>query len=181
MMIKQILFKKEQKTLIVILLSILILVCTDLWVDFKQGIKINHLLFELAIGASATWGMFYLIQEAKQAKEELGKSLERNTQLEAEAQKWKLESQKYIQGLSIAIDSQFNRWNLSASEKEIGLLLLKGLSQKEVAQLRNTSEKTVRTQLTSIYQKSGLSNRSEFAAYFLEDLLYPQKIEGEDH
>jgi DNA-binding NarL/FixJ family response regulator len=50
-------------------------------------------------------------------------------------------------------------------------LLLKGFSLVEIGEFRNTSEKTVRTQLSAIYAKAGLKNRAEFAAFFLEDLL----------
>jgi len=52
-------------------------------------------------------------------------------------------------------------WKLTSSEKEVAFLLLKGLSLKEVAEVRNTSEKTARAQSTSIYNKAGLSGRSK--------------------
>jgi len=52
---------------------------------------------------------------------------------------------------------------------------LKGLSLKEIAEIRKTSEKTARAQCTPIYEKSGLSGRSELAAFFLEDLLVPKE------
>jgi DNA-binding NarL/FixJ family response regulator len=50
-------------------------------------------------------------------------------------------------------------------------LLLKGLSHKEIANLRSTSEATIRQQAASIYQKSSLSGRAALSAFFLEDLL----------
>jgi DNA-binding NarL/FixJ family response regulator len=93
---------------------------------------------------------------------------------EKEVERWKVESQKFIEGLSAAIDGQLARWSLSPSEKDVALLLLKGLSLKEIAQLRETAEKTVRSQSVAIYSKSGLAGRSELAAFFLEDLLGPQ-------
>ena len=62
---------------------------------------------------------------------------------------------------------------MTAAEQEIGLLMLKGLSHKEIATLRDTAEATVRQQAQSIYQKSGLPGKSAFAAYFLEDLFAP--------
>ena len=42
---------------------------------------------------------------------------------------------------------------------------------KEIADIRQTHEKTVRQQATTIYRKSGLSGRQELAAFFLEDIL----------
>jgi len=61
---------------------------------------------------------------------------------------------------------------LTPAEREVGLLLLKGLSHKEAA-TRATSETTIRQQALAIYRKSGLRNRSELSAFFLEDLLLP--------
>lgn len=69
------------------------------------------------------------------------------------------------------IDQQFAVWLLSQSEKDVALLLIKGLSMKEIAGIRNTQEKTVRQQATTIYKKAGLSGRQELAAFFLEDIL----------
>ena len=76
-------------------------------------------------------------------------------------------------GLSQAIDEQLQNWSFTQAEKDIGLLLLKGLSFKEIAELRQTSERTVRQQAGEVYRKSGLAGRNEFAAFFLEDLLLP--------
>ena len=69
------------------------------------------------------------------------------------------------------IDEQLRAWGLTESEKEVALLLLKGLGHSEVAQIRGTSQKTSRQQAAAVYQKAGLSGRAELSAYFLEDLL----------
>ena len=66
---------------------------------------------------------------------------------------------------------QFKEWALSPSEQEVALLILKGLSIKEISNARSTKEKTVRTQASAIYEKSGLSGRHELSAWFFEDLL----------
>lgn len=71
------------------------------------------------------------------------------------------------------MQKQFNAWELTESEQEIVISLLKGLSFREVAAMRETREKTVRQQATSIYRKAGLSGRHELAAWFFEDLLEP--------
>ncbi len=57
----------------------------------------------------------------------------------------------------------------------MGLLLLKGLSLRDVAQARSTSERTVRQQALAVYRKAGLAGRAELAAFFLEDLLLPRE------
>lgn len=76
-------------------------------------------------------------------------------------------------GLGQAIDEQFDRWHLSPAEKEVGLLLLKGLSHKEVAEARAVTEATARQQARAVYKKAGLSGRHDLAAFFLEDLMLP--------
>ena len=71
----------------------------------------------------------------------------------------------------IAIARQFSAWGLTDAESDVGLLLLKGLSLQEIADLRETSERTVREQARAVYRKSSLAGRNALSAYFLEDLL----------
>ena len=52
-------------------------------------------------------------------------------------------------------------------------MLLKGLTFKDIAKARCKSERTVRQQAGAIYAKSSLVNRSDLAAYFLEDFMTP--------
>ncbi len=73
------------------------------------------------------------------------------------------------------IAAEFEKWRLSEAETEVGWMILKGLSFKEIGKLRNTSERTVRQQAQSIYVKSGLPSRADLAAYFLEDLHFDQQ------
>ena len=62
---------------------------------------------------------------------------------------------------------------MTEAEREVALLLLKGLSRKEVAAVRATSERTVREQARSIYSKARLTGYVALSAFFLEDLLAP--------
>lgn len=91
----------------------------------------------------------------------------------AEAQHWQREARSLLDGLGAAIDRQFDRWGATRAEKEVGLLLLKGLSHKDVARIRGTSDATARQQARSLYQKAGLTGRNDLSAFFLEDLLLP--------
>lgn len=75
------------------------------------------------------------------------------------------------QHLSKKIAIQSDIWNLSKTEKEIAVLLIKGFSSKEIAAMRNTSEKTVREQASAIYLKAGVNNRANLASFFIEDIL----------
>jgi len=66
---------------------------------------------------------------------------------------------------------QFRQWGLSPSESEVALLLIKGLSMREISEARQVKEKTIRQQATSIYSKSGYAGRHELVAHFIEDLM----------
>jgi len=90
-----------------------------------------------------------------------------------QGRQWRDETRALLQGLGEAIDRQFLVWKLTEAERDVGLLILKGLSLKEIAAARVTSERTIRTQARSIYAKSGLSGRAALSAFFLEDLLAP--------
>ena len=88
-----------------------------------------------------------------------------------EGRAWRAQSRRFVDGLSQAIDTQFDVWGLTPAEADVAGLLLKGASLREIATLRRTSEATIRQQAQSVYRKSGLGSRSELSAYFLEDLF----------
>lgn len=92
-----------------------------------------------------------------------------------QGQRWRAESRTLLNGLGEAIDAQFSRWNLTDAEREVALLLLKGLSIKEAAAIRATSERTIRAQAASLYGKAGVTGRAALSAFFLEDLLAPME------
>jgi len=69
------------------------------------------------------------------------------------------------------INNEFDKWKLTDSEKEVAILLIKGLSMREIGELRQVKEKTIRQQATQIYAKAGYSNRHELATHFIEDLI----------
>jgi DNA-binding NarL/FixJ family response regulator len=84
---------------------------------------------------------------------------------------WKAKSRHSAQQIRQAIDLQFDEWGLSPSEKDVALFLIKGLSMKEIAHIRETQDKTVRQQATQIYKKADVSGRQELSAFFLEDIV----------
>jgi len=63
------------------------------------------------------------------------------------------------------------RYRLSPTEKEITLYLLKGLSHREIADLRNTREHTVRQQAQGVYAKTDVHSKAELSALFFEDMI----------
>lgn len=157
-----------------ILVGIAALLGTDLVTDRgRHAAGLTHLVVEAlaalaAIGA-ATWVLTALRSKHEEVHRLTG-DLEASRE---EAARWRREAGELVRGLSQAIDRQFDRWELSPAEREIAFLLLKGLSIREIAEMRTTREATVRQQAQGIYRKGGLLGRAELAAFFLEDLLAP--------
>ncbi len=151
---------------------VVVLIGWDLYLDFGEGASVLHLVAESFIFLVAVSGVVLMWQQLDQTRSDLVEAL-------VEAEQWKKESSDLIQGLSVAIDRQFERWNLTKAEAEVGLFLLKGLSHKEIADIRQTSERTVREQSRALYRKSGLTGRSSLSAFFLEDLLLPHPRRNE--
>lgn len=166
---------KERGFIVVILTVIVVMVTMDIIGDAQEGVGWWHLLVEASIAGAALVGIYLLLRSSFSLKRSLAEERKLSSRFQTEAENWRLQSKKYVEGLSQTIDSQLTNWKLTQSEKEIAFLLLKGLSLKEVAEIRKTSEKTARTQSTSIYSKAGLAGRSELAAFFLEDLLPPSQ------
>lgn len=164
---------RERSFLSAVLTVIVLMVGADLVTDSTQGVRWWHLAAEGSIAGAALVGLFYLLRGSFKLRRSLETERLTSSQLKAEAEQWRAQSRKYVEGLSQAIDSQLSAWKLTSSEKEIAFLLLKGLSSKEIADVRQTTEKTVRTQAMAIYSKAGLGGRSELSAFFLEDLLLP--------
>ena len=81
------------------------------------------------------------------------------------------ELEKALAGIYVQSEKEFDSWGLSSAEREIALLMLKGLRLKEIASARGTSERTVRQQAQAVYKKAGLDGRADLAAYFIEDFL----------
>jgi DNA-binding CsgD family transcriptional regulator len=92
----------------------------------------------------------------------------------AEGDGWRAKVRSHLAGLKAGMDKQFQDWGMTEAEREVGLLILKGLSHKEIAALRATTEATVRQQAQAIYRKAGLPGKTAFSAYFLEDLFAPE-------
>jgi DNA-binding CsgD family transcriptional regulator len=165
--------QKERWVIATVLIIVALMVSVDLFTDAREGVVGWHVFVEGAIGAAALFGVFYVLRGSIHLKHRLEKEISDFSQFRKEADEWRAESRKYIDGLSLAIDQQLTKWKLSAAEKEVAFLLLKGLSLKEIAKARQTSEKTARVQSMAVYSKAGLAGRSELSAFFLEDLLVP--------
>ena len=166
---------RERWVIMAILLGTAIFVGADLITDSQEGVRWWHLAAEGFVALAALGGVVFLLRGSFALKRSLAAEVLKSEGLQKEAEQWRKQAKAHIEGLSQEIERQLNAWKLTASEKEVAFLLLKGLSLKEIAEIRKTSEKTARAQSTAIYEKSGLAGRSELAAFFLEDLLVPKE------
>jgi DNA-binding CsgD family transcriptional regulator len=158
-----------------------LLAIVDLGGDLRQGTTLVHALVEGTIASVGLGGIVWAAARLRSYSVQAMALRERAADLEqdlgasrADAERWRAQAADLIAGLSEAIDHQLERWELSDAEKEVALLLLKGLSHKEIAEIRKVGEATVRQQAGAIYRKAGLSGRHDLAAFFLEDLLGPR-------
>ncbi|PIR00431.1 MAG: hypothetical protein COV66_06805 [Nitrospinae bacterium CG11_big_fil_rev_8_21_14_0_20_45_15] len=157
-----------------VLILISLISALDIFSDLREGASIGHMSAEGIIFLASLSGIFVIARENFQVKEK-NKKLHRNLeQSKQDTALWKSEAEKYLKGLGDAIDRQMTHWKFTPAEKEVGLLLLKGFSFKEIATFRETSERTARQQSLDIYKKSSMTGRAEFSAFFLEDLLSPK-------
>lgn len=161
----------ELRFLSVVLLMVLGGTCIDMVGDLGKGESSLHLALEGLIALMATIGLAILVRRTwllKKENQALSDSVEKNSR---DFAAWRERSSMHIRGLSDAIDAQLTSWKLTSAEQEVARLLLKGLSLKEIAVIRETSERTTRQQSLGVYEKSGLAGRAELSAFFLEDLL----------
>ena len=158
--------------------TIAVLVAIDLAGDYQAGTSTAHVLFEGTIFVCATLGAAFLARQLllahRQTKREAHKLREQLETSREDARRWREEAQEYLRGLGEAIERQFDRWELTPAEKEVALLMLKGLSHRDIAGVRDVSERTVRQQAHTVYKKADLDGRAELSAFFLEDLLLPR-------
>lgn len=132
-----------------------------------------HGLVELGFILSCLASVVYLWLGWMRTRQGLRFAEEQAVANEEERDQWRLRATKLLQGLGAEIDAQFGRWSLTSAEREVALLILKGLGHREAANVLQRSERTVRQHAVVVYRKSGLAGRAELAAFFLEDLLLP--------
>ncbi len=181
---------REKRRVIVLgalFIAISALAGVDLVTDMSEGVSVTHFVLEGGAFAAGIVGLVFMAgawrrlsakSDALQVENaELGLALEATAE---EANRWRGEARNLIEGLSAAIDSQFDRWELSDAEKEVAMLLLKGLSHKEIASIRDTTDATTRQQARAVYKKAGLSGRNDLSAFFLEDLLVPMTSKADE-
>lgn len=149
---------------IIILVSASVFFAYDIVSDLAAGDEVLfHIIIESIVFLAISLVLFRELYRLRLIKVELSKERVRTARLSGE--------------LLAVMRNQFLKWGLSPSESDIALLLIKGLSMKEIAEARHVKEKTIRQQATNVYSKSGYAGRHELAAHFIEDLMNDDSIE----
>lgn len=146
---------KNQNYAYVVLTLVLVFFCYDITEDLIDGD--TEVLLEAFVMILISHALYREARASSQLKISLAQQHTRLSRLSGEFVK--------------IVTLQFEHWNLTRSEKEIGWMILKGYSFSDVAAFRESREKTVRHHAARIYAKSKTANRSELSAFFLEDLL----------
>ncbi len=162
-----------------LLILIAIWGAADLALDRPQEWLSIHVVVEIGFVLLCLGSVLYLWLGWVQARHSLEHAEGRLAANEVERDRWRGRASRLLHGLGAEIDSQFERWSLTPAERQVALLLLKGLGHKEAASVLDRSERTMRQHAVSVYRKSGLAGRAELAAFFLEDLLLPMDHKGE--
>jgi len=159
--------KRQALAAIVLFATIFVFIALDLVMDWGEGASLVHVAIECVVLLAAAGGAITLWRQLQTTRSGLVAARD-------EASQWRRESEELLAGLSVAIRRQLERWEATPAEAEVAVFLLKGMSFKEIAAARGTSERTTREQARAVYRKSGLANRAELSAFFLEDLLPPR-------
>ncbi len=163
---------KDRLILSTLLGAIGLVVLADLISDRRAGSPWSHAGLELFVVAILFVSLAWLwVRKSSELARMTRSAFERQTELEAEALKWRTAAESLRPGLRAAMEQQFKSWRLTQAESETAMLVLKGLANKEIAAVRDCSELTVKQQTNAIFRKSGLSSRTQLIAFFLEDLF----------
>ncbi len=161
----------QEHFIIAFLLLVAVASAADLTADIKEGVNTSHLVQEGAILALALCGVALIAASLRRRVREVRQLKADVEALEHAARNPPEQVVAARRQLATAISTQFDAWSLTPSEREVGLLLLKGFSLKEISELRGTTEKTIRQQASAVYKKAGLAGRHAFSAWFIEDIL----------
>lgn len=119
--------------------------------------QLMHLLFEVFAVTTLAGGLFVV-------REHISTLMQRNQNFAVTLHALKDDFHELV-------ERKFGQWELTAAEKDVALLLLRGLATADIAEFRGTSVGTVKLQSHSLMKKSGTSSRSEFMSLFLEEFM----------
>lgn len=131
----------------------------DVIADFRDDGQLDnpHMVLETVAAIALTGGVVFLMIELRRL---LSRMSDMQTGLDiAQGQ------------LAEVIEGFFDDWNLTNAERDVAIMILKGLDNDTIAQIRSTAHGTVRAQATRVYAKSQTDGRAQFISLFVEELL----------
>lgn len=139
----------------------------DVYWDLAHGDHLDdaHMMLELLAALALLAGVVYLMLELRAL---LARMAEMDTGLRA--------ARGEMTGL---IDAFFEGWGLTPSERDVALLILKGVDNDEIARLRGTAVGTVRAQTARVYAKAGVEGRAQLFSVFMEELIAEELVPGD--
>lgn len=157
-------FTRERRAMTLAALILLQGLCAlffmaDVMIDLNDGDHLDHLhMFLEAVAAlSLSGGVIFLMFELRRM---LARMDTMTTGLRAARGE-----------MAHLLDDFFDRWALTPSERDVALMVLKGIDNDTIASLRGTAPGTVRAQCTRIYAKAGVDGRAQLFSVFMEELL----------
>lgn len=131
----------------------------DVIEDFRDDGQFDnpHLILEAVAAATLVAGVIFLMAELRgllnrMSEMQLGLDIARGH-------------------LAEVIDAFFDEWKLTAAERDVATMILKGVDNDTIARVRKTASGTVRAQATRIYSKSATDGRAQFISLFMEELM----------
>ena len=153
-----------------ILLLVAIGGAIDLALDRPEHWLSAHVIVEVALMATSLTFSIILWRSWRHAQHRLVRTEASLARSLAERDAWRNSAESALASFSSAVEQQLAAWGLTAAERQVAVLLLKGLGHKQIAARTGRSERTVRQHAVSVYEKSGLGGRAELAAFFLDGL-----------
>lgn len=138
-----------------------------------QGGETYHLLTEAAATLAFLVILYLVIRDRTRSAREFA-ALRTSAEASARAlTERNAAAQQTTKNFLQSMQEQFDAWKLTPSEKDVAMLLVKGLSLDEIARIRESGAKTVRQHAANVYAKAKLEGRHQLAAFFFEDLMQP--------
>ena len=130
----------------------------DLWVGGEafEAADFAFDVFERALLFAAVAAVAWLTVELRDLRGEQAALREDLARAVALGEAWRAGNARGARRPGRGDSGQFDAWSLTPAEADIAGLLLKGVSLRDIAVLRRTSEATIRQQAQSVYRKSGL-------------------------
>lgn len=126
---------------------------------------VDHHNFELLVVLALVLGMAFIAHEIRKV---LGRQKRLEVQIGAA-------SGAFME----LLEQHFDIWSLTPAERDVALLVIKGLSIAEIAALRSSKEGTVKAQCNAIYAKAGVKGRHQLLSYFVEELMGERLIDAQ--